>query len=314
MDEGAGLALGDLYARMLVVRLVEEEFLRAVQDGRITGSTHLCIGQEAIPVGACASLAADDPVIATYRGHGWALAKGVPPAQLIAEVFGRDSELNGGRGGSAYLSAPQVGFYGENSIVGAGVPVALGLGMACMRQGRTALPVVSIGDGAMNQGNVHESLNMAAVLRVPMIVVVEANGYAEMTPSDALTARTSYDRAAAYGLRAMMIDGNDPIAVAQAVADARRSALDDGTPVLIQANTRRLGGHYSGDAQAYRPAGELQDWRREDPIARARQALPPEHADAIDRQVADAVHEAFAQAEAMPRPDPQEVMSHVYAG
>jgi len=313
VSAGAGYSLEALYAQMRTVRLVEEEFLRAVQDGRITGSTHLCIGQEAIPVGACASLAAGDPVIATYRGHGWALARGVPVVQLIAEVFGRDSELNGGRGGSAYLSAPQVGFYGENSIVGAGVPVALGLGMACMRQGRTNLPVVSIGDGAMNQGNVHESLNMGAVLRVPMIVVVEANGYAEMTPSDALTARTAYERAAAYGLPALMVDGNDPIGVAQAVAGARRAALEEGSPVIVQANTRRLGGHYSGDAQAYRPAGELQEWRREDPIARARQVLPPDQADAIDHRVEQAVLDAFAQAEAMPRPEPREVMSHVYA-
>lgn len=305
--------LAELYEQMLVIRLVEEELLRGVQDGRVTGSTHLCIGQEAIPVGACAALAAEDPVIATYRGHGWAIAKGVPIAELIGEVFGRDSQLNGGRGGSAYLSAPQVGFYGENSIVGAGVPIALGLGMACQRQRPASLPLVSIGDGAMNQGNVHESLNMASVLGVPLILVVEANGYAEMTPSDALTACDALARAAAYRMSAMQVDGNDPLAVADTVAAARAMALQQATPVLIQANTRRLGGHYSGDAQAYRPAGELEAWRAEDPLQRARANLDPEVVAHIDARAAQAVREATSSAEAMARPNPAEVMRHVYA-
>lgn len=307
-------ALDDLFEGMLTIRLVEEELLRGVQDGRVTGSTHLCIGQEAIPVGACAALDPADPVIATYRGHGWALAKGVPVAELIGEVFGRDSSLNRGRGGSAYLSAPQVGFYGENSIVGAGVPIALGLAMACQRRNPANLALASIGDGAMNQGNVHESLNMASVLQVPFLLVVEANGYAEMTPSSALTACDAVARATAYRVPAIEVDGNDPVAVAEVVATARAMALEGSTPVLIQANTRRLGGHYSGDAQAYRPAGELEAWRTEDPLGRARDKLGPDAAAAIEARVAEAVGLAIAAAEAMDRPDPKEVMSHVYAG
>jgi len=305
--------LAEFFERMLVIRLVEEELLRGVQDGRVTGSTHLCIGQEAIPVGACASLRAGDPVIATYRGHGWALAKGVPVAELVGEVFGRASALNGGRGGSAYLSAPQVGFYGENSIVGAGVPIALGLGMACQRREPSTLPLVAIGDGAMNQGNVHESLNMAAVLGVRLLVVVEANGYAEMTPSDALTACDAATRAAAHRIRAMEVDGNDPVAVAEAVAAARAFAMAESAPVLIQANTRRLGGHYSGDAQAYRPAGELDAWRAQDPVQRARAALGAPAAEAIEQRARQVVQDAVDTAMAMALPDPAEVMRHVYA-
>ena len=165
-------SLAESYLAMLRIRLVEEKVIQAGAAGLISGSTHLCIGQEAIPVGACSVLRADDPLIATYRGHGWALARGVPPVDLLAEIMGRESNLNGGRAGSAYLSAPQHHFYGENSIVGAGVPVALGLAMACQRAGDGRVPLVSIGDGAMNQGNVHESLNMASVLGIPLIVRV----------------------------------------------------------------------------------------------------------------------------------------------
>lgn len=306
--------LQQLYQQMVLIRLIEEELFQAVNDGRLTGSTHLCIGQEAIPVGACAALGEDDPVIATYRGHGWALARGVPPEQLIGEIFGRDSELNGGRGGSAYLSAPQYGFYGENSIVGAGVPVALGLAIACARIHRDRVPLVSIGDGAMNQGNVHESLNMASVLNIPIIIVVENNGYVEMTPSDELTAVPAARRAEAHRIAAHEVDGNDPEAVRQVVSDARAEALATSRPVLVEAHTRRLGGHYSGDAQQYRPAGELEAWKLTDPLVQARQKLSDDVAALSEAGAAAALAAAVAFAEQMPLPDPTEVMSHVFAG
>ena len=305
--------LEDMYLRMVEIRLIEEELYRAVQDGRVAGSTHLCIGQEAVPVGACAALASDDPVVATYRGHGWALARGVPAVQLVAEVFGRDSDLNGGRGGSAYLSGPQYGFYGENSIVGAGVPIALGLAMSCARAGQGAVALVSIGDGAMNQGNVHEALNMASVLGAPLIVVVENNGYVEMTPSDLLTAVPAARRADAYGMTALEVDGNDPLAVADIVGMARAIASDGARPVLVEAMTRRLGGHYSGDAQQYRPSGELDEWRRTDPLTAARGRLPEEVVRDCDQAARAAVTDAFAAAERMPLPDPTEVADDVYA-
>ncbi len=305
--------LQHMYQQMLEIRLIEEELLLAVNDGRVIGSTHLCIGQEAIPVGACAALGATDPVIATYRGHGWALSRGVPPDQLIGEIFGRDSDLNGGRAGSAYLSAPQYGFFGENSIVGAGVPVALGLALACSRTDADRLPLVSIGDGAMNQGNVHESLNMSSVLNLPMIVVVENNGYVEMTPSSTLTAVPAASRASAYAIEALEVDGNDPEAVRDAVSDARRRALAGSRPVLVEAHTRRLGGHYSGDAQQYRPAGEIDEWRLTDPLEQAHSKLSPEASARAESEARAVVAAAFAQAELMPQPDPQKVMTHVFA-
>jgi TPP-dependent pyruvate/acetoin dehydrogenase alpha subunit len=304
----------DFYAATYRIRRVEETLLDLVRQQEIAGSVHLCIGQEAIPVGACAALGSDDPVIATYRGHGWALARGVPVVELFAEALGRDSGLNGGRAGSAYLSGPQYGFFGENSIVGAGVPMALGLALSARFHDADRVPVVSIGDGAFNQGAVHEALNMASVLGAPLIVVVENNGYAEMTPSDALTAVAAAARAAAYAIEAVEVDGNDPSAVAESVAVARHSAGSGRRPVLIEAHTRRLGGHYSGDAQHYRPAGELDAWRADDPITRLAEALGgsadlAQVRESVDREVAAALDDART----MPHPDASSASAFVYS-
>ena len=306
-------SLAESYGAMLTIRLVEEKLMEALSLGLISGSVHLCIGQEAIPVGACSALRPDDPLIATYRGHGWVLARGVPPADLMAEVMGRESSLNGGRGGSAYLSAPDRYFYGENSIVGAGLPVALGLGIACQREGKGRLPLVSIGDGAMNQGNVHESLNMASVLRVPMLVLVENNGYAEMTPSGLLTAVPAAARAAAYAIPGLETDGNDPIAVADTVARARELALSERTAVLIEAHTHRLAGHYSGDAQAYRPIGEVDSKKAFDPLTRAEAGLTPAEVDSIRNSAIRELNDAFTRATQTPAPAAEGAREHVYS-
>lgn len=302
------------YHRMLMIRRVEERVMQALTQGLVSGSTHLCIGQEAIPVGACEALRDDDPLIATYRGHGWLLARGVEPAQLFAEVMGRESSLNGGRAGSAYMSAAAHHVYGENSIVGAGVPIAVGLGLACRSAGDGHVPLVSIGDGAMNQGNVHESLNMASVLRIPLLLVVENNGYAEMTPSSLLTAVPAAQRAAAYGIQGVEVDGNDPAAVFDTVSAARSTSLDTQRPVLVEAHTHRLAGHYSGDAQVYRPAGELEHKRLADPLVRARQELSEVDAVRIDAEVGQLVDAAFETAVEMPFPSGEGASRHVYSG
>lgn len=301
------------YRSILTIRTIEERVMQALTQGLVSGSTHLCIGQEAVPVGACEALRDDDPLITTYRGHGWLLARGVDPVDFFAEILGRDSALNGGRAGSAYMSAAEHHVYGENSIVGAGVPIAVGLGLACRRAGDGRIPVVSIGDGAMNQGNVHESLNMASVLRIPMIVVVENNGYAEMTPSAMLTAVPAAQRAAAYAMVGLEVDGNDPQAVRDVVAGARSTSLESGRPVLVEAHTHRLGGHYSGDAQAYRPAGELEKHRQSDPLVQGRKLLSEEQAGRVEADVAMLVEDAFERAVAIAAPKAEEAGTHVYA-
>jgi TPP-dependent pyruvate/acetoin dehydrogenase alpha subunit len=302
------------YREMLLIRRVEETLSPLVSTGEITGSIHLCIGQEAIPVGACRALGPDDPVIATYRGHGWAMARGVPPEQLVAEILGRDSELNGGRGGSAYLSGTQYGFYGENSIVGAGAPLAMGLSMAAKYKGQDRVALCAMGDGAPNQGVVHETLNMASVLKIPMILVIENNGYVEMTPSADLTAVNAAERAVAYSAPSWDIDGNDPAAVAKTIAEARTVALSSQTPVIVEARTRRLSGHYSGDAQHYRPVGELERWREDEPLRRIEMNhnAGSELAQ-IAAQVESEVDSAFAAARRLPVPDETTVMRNMYA-
>lgn len=303
----------DAYTEIRRIRRFEEQLLELQRSGEVSGSVHLCIGQEAIPVGACWAIESDDPVYATYRGHGWALAKGVPMDQMFGEILGRDSMLNGGRGGSAYLSYPEVSFMGENSIVGAGLPIAVGSALAHARKRSGRVPLVSIGDGAMNQGNVHESLNMASVLNLPLLIVVENNGYVEMTPSADLTATAASERAAAYGIAGHRVDGNDPHAVMDAIAQARLESLERRRPVLIEAMTHRLGGHYSGDVQAYRPAGELEAARLEEPLVRLAAQLDDAIVSRLDEEVDAAVAAAVATALQMPQPTQEGVLEHVYS-
>jgi TPP-dependent pyruvate/acetoin dehydrogenase alpha subunit len=256
----------------------------------------------------------DDRVVATYRGHGWALSSGVPMAELFAELLGRASALCGGRGGSAHLMAPAYGFLGENSIVGAGLPMGLGTSLAAKFQGGDGLALVAVGDGALNQGVVHETLNMAAVLRVPLLVVVENNGYAEMTPADALTAVPAHVRAAAYGIPGLMVDGNDVTAVQAATAEARERSLAASTPVIVEAMTHRLVGHYSGDVQAYRPAGELEDAKEREPLVRlVRRLADGAEQLRIETVVNTEVCQALESAREYPFPDPTTVLDHLYA-
>jgi len=295
------------------IRRFEEEVSALASAGEITGSVHLCIGQEAVPVGACRALSPDDLVVATYRGHGWAIASGVPLVELFAELLGRESSLCGGRGGSAHLMAPAYRFLGENSIVGGGLPMALGASLAQKFLNRRALALVDIGDGAMNQGAVHEALNMASVLRVPLLLVVENNGYAEMTPASALTAVPAHVRACAYGLESLVVDGNDTAEVQSALAEARERSFTTSAPVIVEAMTQRIVGHYSGDLQAYRPAGELDAARQDEPLVRLARAIDDGSLAKVRASVETDVRQALEAARLYPFPDPTRVLEDMYA-
>lgn len=301
---------------MVRIRMFEDRLMALKDGGEVPGSIHLCNGQEAIPVGAHGALRATDYVSATYRGHGWALARGIDMVGLFAEIMGRDSALCGGRAASPYLSDASRRFLGENSIVGAGVPVAAGAALSAQRLGTDDVSVVSIGDGAMNQGNVHEALNLAAVLNLPLVLVVENNKYSEMSRiDDMVRIKHLAERADGYGIRGVTVDGNDVGTVRQAMTEAVARARAGDGPSIVEAMTERLVGHYSGDVQHYRPAGEVAAAKSREPITRIRQSADTAvlaDLDAIDAEVAVEVDDAVSAARAIPFPDPATVKEHVY--
>lgn len=308
-----------MYEQLLVVRRFEErvEALRIANE--IQGSVHLCIGQEATAVGACAALEVGDPVYATYRGHGWALAAGAPLEGLFAELLGRESGVNGGRGGSAYLSHAASGFMGENSIVGAGAPIAVGSALASRNLGDGRVTVTVFGDGATNQGAVHEALNMAAAFSLPVIFVCENNVYSELTPIDEMVAQPKlYRRAAAYGMQAARVDGNDVSAMAETVSYAAERCRQGSGPVFLEAMTYRLCGHYIGDAETYRTEAEVAERRLTEPIVVAGQQLrdkgvDQETLDELDERVSARVDAAADHALGTPHADVTNIREYLYA-
>jgi TPP-dependent pyruvate/acetoin dehydrogenase alpha subunit len=310
--------LNDL-AMMQRIRTFEERVRDMSQARQIIGSVHLCIGQEAIPVGACGVLQPQDAVFATYRGHGWALAKGVPLEGAFAELLGRETGVNGGRGGSPYFSHAASGFYGENSIVAAGAPIAVGAALAARYDGSGRVAVVSFGDGATNQGAFHEAMNMAAAMRLPVVFVCENNTYSELTPiADMVADPELWHRAAGYGIPGLRADGNDIATVRGVMGEAVDRARDGGGPSFLELMTERLVGHYIGDVEHYRPDGEVDSaWSRE-PIGRLRRALvgagvDEDRCDETQRNAAEELAAAAERALAAPLARIEDVKEHLYA-
>ena len=313
----AAADLLDTYRDLLRIRQFEDRLLSLHTEGRIQGSMHLCSGQEAIPVGGCRALTERDYLMATYRGHGWAVARGIPLRDLFAELLHRNSPLCGGRGGSPYFSAIQYGFLGENSIVGAGLPIAAGSALAARFDADDSVTLVDVGDGALNQGAAHEAINFAAVYDLPLIILVENNVYSEMTPiRDMVRIDQLSQRAAAYGIPGSTIDGNDADAVEAAVHQAVARARGGDGPSLIEAMTERIVGHYTGDLQHYRPAGEVEEARKHEPIARLRATTEGRRLgaelDRVGEEVEDEIEVALQEALTVPPPDPATAKDFVY--
>jgi pyruvate dehydrogenase E1 component alpha subunit len=306
-------------AAMQRIRGFEEQVRELSLARRIIGSVHLSIGQEAIPVGACAALEPRDAVFATYRGHGWALAKGVPMQGAFAELLGRATGLNGGRGGSAYFTDPAHGFHGENSIVAGAAPIAVGAALAARHDGSGRVAVTSFGDGATNQGAFHEAMNFAAAFKLPVVFVCENNGYSELTPIAGMVGEPElWRRAAGYGMPGHRIDGNSVDEVRDAVAEAVHRARSGGGPSFLEAMTERLVGHYIGDAEQYRPAGEVDRAREREPIERLRRELiadgvPETECDAVLAAADDEVAAAAEAALAAPPASVEDVKEYLYA-
>lgn len=304
---------------MIRIRTFEEKVRELRIAEEIVGSVHLCIGQEAGPAGVCPLVEHNDALFATYRGHGWALACGVPPVTLLAEMLGRATGVNGGRGGSAYFTAPEYGFWGENSIVGAGAPIAVGAALAGGFDGTARVAVTVFGDGAMNQGAVHEALNFASAFTLPVLFICENNAYSELTPIETMVGDPElWKRAAGYGMPGHRIDGNDPGAIRTAAADALARARSGDGPTLLELTTQRLVGHYIGDAEQYRPRGEVERLWEQEPIGRLWKQLLAEGVevetldelrDRIVRDIEIAANEAIRA----PLADPHAAREHVYA-
>lgn len=259
----------DMFRRIAFVRAFETKALALSKTtpAAIVGSMHLCAGQEAVPLAALAALRKGDKVISTYRGHGWALATGLTPLSVMAELCHRSAGINNGRAGSAFFMAPEQNFIGENSIVGAGVPIACGVAMAEVSAGTGNVVIVSIGDGAMNQGAVHEALVFASYRKLPVLLVVENNGWSELTPTNHIVSiERLAQRARAYGIPGTTIDGTDPVAVRDTIAIAADRARQGEGPALVECRVPRLWGHYNRDVEHYRPKEDKADAVARDPL------------------------------------------------
>jgi 2-oxoisovalerate dehydrogenase E1 component len=311
-----------LLREMLVIRELEQRALDLSKGipPVIAGSAHFCAGQEAVPVGALAALEATDQVVATYRGHGWALASGLSLLEVFGEICHRSVGVNGGRGGSAYMMAPERRFIGETSIVGAGVPLACGVAMANVASGQRRVVAVSIGEGAFNQGATHEGIAFAAARSLPVLIVCENNGWSEYTP-----AKTTFkveriaQRANGYGIPGVTIDGTDPEVVRDTVRQAAERARNGNGPVLIECRVPRLWGHYNRDIEHYRPKDDRDQSRARDPIALfAAKLTAAGHLN--DEKYAELAAEVRAQLDRVqeqvlnaPPPDATTVRAHVWA-
>ena len=308
------------YERMLTIRFFEEAVERLFHEGRIVGTAHTCIGQEAVAVGAAAALQQQDAVTSTHRGHGHFLALGADPGRLMAELFGRATGYSRGRGGSQMMMDVIRGFYGGNGITGSGLPFAAGLALDSQLRGTGRVVVCFFGDGASNQGVFHETLNLAALWKLPVVFLCENNGYAMSTSVTRGLARPRVaDRASAYEIPSAHADGNDLPAVQQAVAQALQHARDGKGPVLLECRTYRLSGHSRGDKREYRHADEeTEAWQRE-PIRRLEAVLQSQNL--LDESSRTARHAAAKQrveaaiqfAEESPLPETKDVAEGVYA-
>ncbi len=308
--------------RMIFVRGFEQKCLDLSTSNSpvIAGSVHLCAGQEAIPVGACAALGEHDKVIATYRGHGWALEAGLQANAVFSEICHREGGVNGGRGGSAYIMGEGGRFVGENSIVGAGGPVANGIAIALRQKGSDGVVLVSFGDGAMNQGALHEAFVFAVAQKLPVIFICENNGWSELTPT---TRIVPFDRMSrrgnGYGLQSATIDGCDPLAVRATLQLASERARRGEGPSLVECSTVRLWGHYNRDIEHYRPKTDRATAEARDPIVLLASRLidqgilTADEIDALRSDTAKELDDVVAAATASPVPDASSAKSFLYA-
>jgi pyruvate dehydrogenase E1 component alpha subunit len=306
--------------RMHVIRKFEEVAEASYMRGLIHGTMHLSIGQEASAVGSVLALRADDYILSTHRGHGHCIAKGADPARMLAEFFGKETGYCRGRGGSMHIADIEGGNLGANGIVAGGLPIAVGVGMSIKAQRQDRVCMVFFGDGATNEGAFHEALNMASIWKLPVVFVCENNKYAmSMDIALAMAVPHVADRASAYGMPGVTVDGNDLPAVAAAARRAVERARRGDGPSLVECKTYRLRGHSKSDRNLYRTKDEIDAWRTRDPIRRIESELvahgrfTSDDLAEIAKVAQSTIERALEFAKSSPDPDPADLTRDVYA-
>ena len=309
----------DFYSQMARIRMVEEKLMEVFSGGEIPGFLHVCIGQEATPVAVCSHLTESDYMATTHRGHGHALAKGIDLKRFMAELFGRRNGPCRGRSGSMHLADAGRGIIGANGIVGGGIPIAVGAAFASKLKKSGQVTVCFFGEGATGEGTFHESLNLAALMRLPIVFVCENNRWAEFTPQAMhMPIRNVADRAAAYDIPGKTL-ANDFLAIHEAAAEMVARARKGLGPSLLEVQSARWHGHYVGDAQKYRPPEDIEAAKAADCIADfekklfTKKLLEPKTVQRIRKTIQAEIAAAVEFARESPRPEPSELMEELWA-
>jgi 2-oxoisovalerate dehydrogenase E1 component len=309
-----------LYEQMLTIRTFETVMEEEAKAGRLPGTFHSSAGQEAVAVGACASLTHDDLIVSNHRGHGHFIAKGGDLVRIMAELFGREIGYSGGKGGTQHMAGADVGFMGSNGITGGGIPVATGLGMSLLRREKPNVAISFFGDGAANQGIFHESLNMAAIWKLPIIYICENNGWGMSTAVRDVTSGPSIaHRGESYGILYKLVDGNDVEAVLDNVRAALTMVMHGEAPTLLECRTWRMKGHSRSDQNLYRDKNIEHEWQKRDPIARYKSRLldrkkyTREDLNAAEEKAKKKIADALAFCKDLPPARPETALEKVYA-
>jgi acetoin:2,6-dichlorophenolindophenol oxidoreductase subunit alpha len=309
--------LHELFREMLLIRRFEEKVEERFRAGELPGFLHVAIGQEAVASGVCAALEPDDVIASTHRAHGHTIAKGTHVNSVMAELYGKLEGCSQGYGGSMHLYDIANGNLGANAVVGGGFGAIVGAGLAFKFRNQPRVGVAFFGDGATNTGSFHESLNLAQLWKVPAIFVLEMNGWAESTPISQHSPIEDFSqRAVAFGMRSIDVDGQDVEAVYAATREAREHAVSGQGPVFLNVRTYRLVGHYIGDPQVYRDKAEIEELRdTKDPIEllRARLELSDEDFERLDNELVAVVEASVEFAKAGTDPKPEDALKYVYA-
>ena len=309
-----------MYERMQTIRLFENQVKTEFGKGKIPGFVHLYAGEEAVAVGVCFNLTDADYMTSTHRGHGHCIAKGVDIHAMMAELYGKATGICKGKGGSMHIADMDKGMLGANGIVGAGPPLACGSALSSKTKGTDQVTICFFGDGASEQGTLHESLNLAAIWNLPVVFVAENNGYAEATPSEYhCSVENIADRAASYNMPGVTIDGNDVFAVHEAAHEAITRARAGHGPTLLECKTYRLNGHFEGDAQTYKIPEDQKKYQTElDPLkvfkdnVLLHNLVSEDELQAIEDRTKTEVEAAVKFAEDSPFPEVQETFTDVY--